>query len=55
MIKKMLGTRSGHTVTALYEMIPAGVKSEFLKDVDPLKYQKNKKKTNFHLKRNCLP
>lgn len=30
---------SGHTVTALYEVIPAGVKSEFLKDVDPLKYQ----------------
>ena len=35
---------SGHTVTALYEIIPAGVKSEFLKDVDPLKYQKNGKK-----------
>ena len=32
---------SGHTVTALYEVIPVGVKSEFLKDVDPLKYQKN--------------
>lgn len=31
---------SGHTVTALYEIIPAGVKSEFLKDVDKLKYQK---------------
>jgi len=35
---------SGHTVTALYEIIPFGVKSEFLKDVDPLKYQKNKDK-----------
>jgi Ca-activated chloride channel family protein len=35
---------SGHTVTALYEIIPAGVKSSFLKDVDPLKYQHNKKK-----------
>lgn len=35
---------SGHTVTALYEIIPAGVKSSFLKDVDPLKYQPNKKK-----------
>ncbi|HEY5370445.1 MAG TPA: von Willebrand factor type A domain-containing protein [Hanamia sp.] len=35
---------SGHTVTALYEIIPAGVKSPFLKDVDPLKYQDNKKK-----------
>jgi Ca-activated chloride channel family protein len=31
---------SGHTVTALYEIIPAGVESEFLKDVDKLKYQK---------------
>jgi Ca-activated chloride channel homolog len=36
---------SGHTVTALYEIIPVGVKSEFLKDVDPLKYQ-NKVKNN---------
>ena len=35
---------SGHTVTALYEIIPAGVKSSFLKDIDPLKYQDNKKK-----------
>lgn len=32
---------SGHTVTALYEIIPAGTSSPFLKDVDPLKYQKN--------------
>ena len=31
---------SGHTVTALYEVIPTGVESEFLKSVDPLKYQK---------------
>jgi Ca-activated chloride channel family protein len=30
---------SGHTVTALYEIIPVGVKSEFIKTVDPLKYQ----------------
>jgi Ca-activated chloride channel family protein len=30
---------SGHTVTALYEIIPAGVKSEFY-DIDKLKYQK---------------
>jgi Ca-activated chloride channel homolog len=29
---------SGHTVTALYEVIPAGVRSESF-DVDPLKYQ----------------
>jgi Ca-activated chloride channel family protein len=30
---------AGHTVTALYEIIPVGVKSEFVKDIDPLKYQ----------------
>jgi len=33
---------SGHTVTALYEVIPVGVKSEFLKTVDTLKYQINR-------------
>lgn len=32
---------SGHTVTALYEIIPVGVESEFVKDIDPLKYQSN--------------
>jgi Ca-activated chloride channel family protein len=32
---------AGHTVTALYEIIPVGVESEFIKDVDPLKYQNN--------------
>ncbi len=30
---------SGHTVTALYEIIPVGVKSEFGSSIDPLKYQ----------------
>lgn len=30
---------SGHTVTALYEIIPVGVQSEFLKQADSLKYQ----------------
>ncbi len=35
---------SGHTVTAMYEIIPAGVESEFLGSVDDLKYQKNKVK-----------
>ncbi len=34
---------SGHTVTALYEIVPAGVSSEFLGSVDPLKYQKKAK------------
>jgi Ca-activated chloride channel homolog len=32
---------SGHTVTALYEIIPVGVESDFFK-IDPLKYQQNK-------------
>ena len=31
---------SGHTVTALYEIIPVGVKSNFIESVDKLKYQK---------------
>jgi Ca-activated chloride channel homolog len=35
---------SGHTVTALYEIIPVGVQSSFLKNVDPLKYGHDKKK-----------
>ena len=30
---------SGHTVTALYEIIPVGVKSSFIENTDPLKYQ----------------
>jgi Ca-activated chloride channel homolog len=30
---------SGHTVTALYEIIPAGVASDFLEEAEPLKYQ----------------
>ncbi len=37
---------SGHTVTALYEIIPVGVKLPFLKEVDPLKYQKSKEADN---------
>jgi len=34
---------SGHTVTAIYEIIPVGVKNEFPESVDPLKYQKKMK------------
>jgi len=30
---------AGHTVTALYEVIPVGVRSNLLGNVDPLKYQ----------------
>ncbi len=35
---------SGHTVTAIYELIPVGVKSEFLKDIYPLKYTRTSTK-----------
>lgn len=34
---------SGHSVTALYEIIPVGVKSKFVEKADPLKYQRSKK------------
>jgi Ca-activated chloride channel homolog len=34
---------SGHTVTAFYEIIPVGVKSQYLKSIDNLKYQKTEK------------
>ncbi|MFY0626848.1 MAG: von Willebrand factor type A domain-containing protein [Reichenbachiella sp.] len=30
---------AGHTVTTLYEIIPVGVKSAFIKDINELKYQ----------------
>ena len=33
---------AGHTVTALYEIIPVGIKSKFVKDVNNLKYQRIK-------------
>ncbi|WP_025742094.1 VWA domain-containing protein [Aquimarina pacifica] len=36
---------SGHTVTALYEVIPVGVKSKYVKEVADLKYTKNKVST----------
>ena len=35
---------SGYTVTALYEIIPAGSKSSFAASIDDLKYQKNEQK-----------
>ena len=37
---------AGHTVTALYEIIPKGVESEFIRDVDELKYQKKTETAN---------
>ncbi|GFD93315.1 hypothetical protein KUL156_49250 [Alteromonas sp. KUL156] len=39
---------SGHTVTALYEVIPVGVKSKFLKKLPKLKYTQNKQLDNFN-------
>jgi len=33
---------AGHTVTALYEIIPAGIKDTMIKSVDKLKYQSRK-------------
>ena len=38
---------SGHSVTALYEIILVGVKSKFLKDVDGLKYTKTTSTNSF--------
>jgi Ca-activated chloride channel family protein len=40
---------SDHTVTALYELIPAGIKDTMLKNVDALRYQKTREssKNNF--------
>ena len=33
----------GHSVTALYEVVPTGIKSSLIGRVDPLKYQNEKK------------
>ena len=40
---------SGHTVTALYEIIPVGVEDQYTGSIDPLKYQDNgtAKKRNY--------
>ena len=37
---------SGHTVTAIYEIIPTGVKSKWITDVDQLRYSKTLPKRN---------
>ncbi|MEJ4089482.1 vWA domain-containing protein [Galbibacter orientalis] len=39
---------SGHTVTALYEIIPTGVDSKYLKEIDTLKYTKTKASTGYN-------
>jgi Ca-activated chloride channel family protein len=38
---------SGHTVTALYEIIPLGVKSDYAKDIDTLKYSNTNSNNTF--------
>lgn len=45
---------SGHTVTALYEIIPVGVESDFIEDVDELKYQKQSKNKKSELKNEIM-
>lgn len=37
---------SGHTVTALYEIVPVGVESNYLKNIDKSKYQTEKELTS---------
>jgi Ca-activated chloride channel family protein len=44
---------AGHTVTALYEIIPVGVESKFLAKVDDLKYQKGELKSAGNAKELC--
>lgn len=36
----------GHSVTAFYEIVPAGIKDDYIGSVDPLKYQTEKKRIN---------
>lgn len=38
---------SGHTVTAMYEIVPTGVKSKYLKNIDTLKYTNSITENNF--------
>lgn len=39
---------SGHTVTALYEILPVGIKSDYLKNVSDLKYSKSEVASNYN-------
>jgi len=36
----------GHSVTAFYEIVPVGIKEDYIGSVDPLKYQTEKKQLN---------
>ncbi len=44
---------AGHTVTALYEIIPAGVETDWLTKIDPLKYQDPKPVATQHADEIC--
>ncbi|MBA6155358.1 von Willebrand factor type A domain-containing protein [Tenacibaculum sp. S7007] len=39
---------SGHTVTALYEVVPVGVESKYLKNIPKLKYTKNNNQDKYN-------
>ncbi|MBS0000502.1 MAG: von Willebrand factor type A domain-containing protein [Cyclobacteriaceae bacterium] len=41
---------SGHTVTALYEIIPVGVDNKYQGNIDPLKYQEQKTENRGHFR-----
>jgi Ca-activated chloride channel family protein len=41
---------SGHTVTALYEIVPVGLKNKYYNSIDPLKYQERKIENKGHFK-----
>jgi Ca-activated chloride channel family protein len=45
---------SGHTVTAFYEIVPAGIKDDYMVSVDPLKISKGKTSRScyYRLRRN---
>lgn len=45
---------AGHNVTALYEIIPAGVHDKFTHSVDPLKYQKEEKAATNYISNDML-
>jgi Ca-activated chloride channel family protein len=45
---------SGHTVTALYEIIPVGVENQFPGSIDPLKYQEQNTENKSHFKNEMM-
>lgn len=45
---------SGHTVTALYEIIPVGVENKYQDSIDPLKYQDQKIENKGHFRNEMM-